>query len=298
MVYKGLYIIDRFLKKTYNSKLKIICVGNVVVGGSGKTPIAIKIAKILIGQGFKVAFLSRGYKGKLDKVLVDDKKHSSKDVGDEPLLLCKIAPVVISKNRGEGAKIAEENGFEYLIMDDGFQNFTLKKDISILVFDGSYGVGNKKLLPAGPLREDLDKALLRADFAIVSGKDKVGIKDLLKNKIEILKGEIIPDYQVLENLKNKKVIGFAGIGRPLKFYDTLKQNGIEVVDFISFPDHHDYNEKDMDFIFKKAYPYGASVVTTTKDYVKIPLSYKENISFLPIEFSFFDDTKLLKAISK
>lgn len=280
--------------REYSPKLTVICVGNVTVGGAGKTPIAIAIAKMLLNEQKKVAFLSRGYKGRLDKVVVDSNFHTASDVGDEPLLLCNSAPVIVSKNRAEGAKIAEKMGIDFLIMDDGFQNFTIRKDISILVFDGVFGIGNGLILPAGPMREKLDNALARADFVVISNEDKTGLGKIITKPI--LKGEVQASEKKLETLKKKRLLAFAGIGRPEKFLETLEKNCLDIVSFLPYPDHYCYKEKDLNYIFKKASEQNAEIITTSKDWVKIPKNFQSNIDYLPIDFYFKDDTVLLKEI--
>ena len=271
-------------KTMYNSRLKVVCVGNIVAGGSGKTPVAIEIAKILKDKGKKVVFLSRGYGGKLDNTVVDCRKHDYSDVGDEPLLLAAVAPVVIARNRGSGAMIAERMGAEYLIMDDGFQNQTLHKDISLLVFDGGIGIGNGYTLPAGPLRDDVDTALKRADFAIISGRDMSGIGKLLSGRIKILNGSVYPS--VGKQIENGRWVAFAGIGRPEKFRETLIDLKIDLADFRSYPDHYPYTDADIKGILALAEKFSAKVITTAKDMVKIPAMYRNQIESLPIDFHF------------
>lgn len=275
---------ERQKKNTYRSRLKVVCVGNVVAGGSGKTPVAAEIAKILQTEGKKVVFLSRGYGGSLDNTVVDPKKHGYYDVGDEPLLLAEIAPVVIARNRGDGARIAEQTGAEYLIMDDGFQNHTLHKDLSLLVFDGGIGIGNGLMLPAGPLRENMDLALKRADFAVISGRDASEIGKSLAGRIKILSGAVHPVSSDRMNIG--RWFAFAGIGRPEKFRETLADLGANIVDFRSYPDHYPYTDKDIENILSTAEKLDAQAVTTAKDMVKIPLRYRDRIKSLKVEFRF------------
>ena len=275
---------ERQKKNMYRSRLKVVCIGNVVAGGSGKTPVAAEVARILQSMGKKVVFLSRGYGGCLDNTIVDPKKHGYSDVGDEPLLLAETAPVVVAKNRGAGARIAEQMEAEYLIMDDGFQNHTLHKDISLLVFDGGVGIGNGLMLPAGPLRENMDLALNRARFAVLSGCDASGIGELLTGRIKILSGAVHPVSS--DRMYDGRWFAFAGIGRPEKFRETLTDLGANIVDFRSYPDHYPYTDKDIEDILSTAKKLDAQTITTAKDMVKIPLQYCDRIKSLKVEFRF------------
>ena len=174
----------RKLKKTkpYRSKIPVVCIGNLVMGGVGKTPLAVSVAEYFKMNGMRPVFLTRGYGGGLSNVLVDLDKHTAKDTGDEALLLARIAPTIVDADRARGAKTAEKIGADVVIMDDGFQNPQLVKDLSFAVFDGRYGFGNGKVFPAGPLREPVEDGLQRADAFIVVGKDKAGIKEWIDKR--------------------------------------------------------------------------------------------------------------------
>ena len=177
------------LHKPQKVNAGVICVGNLTAGGSGKTPVAIELANMLIDYGKTPFFVSRGYGGKLKGVIVDEKKHLASDVGDEPLLLARAAKVSINPNRFSAAQKAVENGADVIIMDDGFQNPYLAKDLSFLVFDGNVGVGNARVIPAGALRESLKTGLPRADAAIIIGEDKTGLNSMLGD-LPIFKAEM------------------------------------------------------------------------------------------------------------
>ena len=261
----------------YKSKAYVICVGNITAGGVGKTPISIALAQRYIKEGKKVFFLTRGYKGKLKNILVDLEKHTPKETGDEARLLAKVAPTIISPNRISGAQLAEDLGAEIIIMDDGFQNPNLYKDESILVFDGSKGIGNNRILPAGPLRETLATGLKRANYAIIMGEDKTNLSSQIT--IPCYKGKLIP---VPLELHNKNVSAFAGIGNPNKFYQTLKELGYKLIKTTNFEDHHNYTKEELNFLKDEAKEHNILLITTEKDYVKIPKDLTSNIYCLKV----------------
>lgn len=263
--------------RPYHAKAKVICIGNVTAGGVGKTPVAMAMAEKYIKEGQKVFFVTRGYKGKLNNVLVDLKKHSAADTGDEARLLAMVAPTIIAHERDKGAKMAEEMGAEIIIMDDGFQNPRLYKDESWLVFDGNVGVGNGYIIPAGPMRETLENGEKRANYILIMGEDKTGLAS--KCKLPVYFGRI--EAEPFE-LSNKKVLAFAGIGHPEKFYMTLQNLGYEVVKNYDFPDHYAYKKGDVEAMYQEAKKEGLSLVTTEKDYVKLSSDDKKKVSVLKI----------------
>lgn len=265
------------LKTPRKTTVPVICIGNITAGGTGKTPVSISVAKMLITAMHHPIFVTRGYGGKLSNVLVNNKKHTAQDVGDEPLLLSEQAPVVVNADRYAGAELAVKEGADVIVMDDGFQNPTLHKDLSFLVFDGHYGIGNGKIIPAGPLRETFADGIKRADALIILGKDK---HDLAKRtKLPVFFGHTEP---VQTTVGDTDVVAFAGIGHPQKFYHTLQQQGYNVVETIDFPDHHFYSKDELENILQKAKELNAEVYTTSKDFVKIPSLYHKSINMLEI----------------
>ncbi len=263
--------------KPYHCGAKVICIGNITAGGVGKTPVALAMAEKYLQEGKKVFFVTRGYKGKRKNILVDLNKHSVRETGDEARLLAGTAPTIISPKREAGAKMAVKMGAEVIIMDDGFQNPGLYKDESWLVFDGATGIGNGKFIPAGPLRETLADGEKRADYILIMGEDKTGLAD--KCTLPVLHGhlEALPI-----DLECKKVFAFAGIGHPEKFYETLRLNGYEIVFKHDYPDHYAYSEEDLQQLRHIAENKGLAVVTTEKDYVKIPVEEQEGIYCLKV----------------
>lgn len=257
----------------------VICIGNITAGGTGKTPVAISVAKILEKGKYKPFFISRGYGGKLKSVLVDNKIHLPEDVGDEPLLLSEQAPVVIDSDRYKAAKIAIDIGANIIIMDDGYQNPYLRKNISFVVVDGGFGFGNERPIPAGPLRENLKEGLKRADAVIIIGKDKKHIAKKLSH-LPVFHGYMKP---TIDSLEGKKIIAFAGIGRPQKFYDTLHELKAQVIETIDFPDHHVYTRAELEKLIRHSQGMNAKIYTTTKDFVKIPQDLRKKFNTVEIE---------------
>ncbi|MBQ8481691.1 MAG: tetraacyldisaccharide 4'-kinase [Alphaproteobacteria bacterium] len=264
-------------KSSHKVPVPVICIGNITAGGTGKTPVSISIAKLLETEMYHPFFVSRGYGGKLQDVIVNNKKHTAKDVGDEPLLLSKQAPVVINADRYKAAEKAVEQGADIIIMDDGFQNPSLHKDLSFLVFDGNYGIGNGKIIPAGPLRETLENGVKRADAVIIMGKDKHNLAERCGLPVFFGHTEAIQT-----TINNQDVVAFAGIGHPQKFYHTLKQQGFNVIKTIDFPDHHFYTREELESIIDEAKKLNAQIYTTGKDFVKIPPLYTQDINVLEI----------------
>jgi tetraacyldisaccharide 4'-kinase len=252
----------------------VICIGNLVVGGAGKTPAAMLLGQALIAQGKRVHFVSRGYRGSLrGPVLV--KGHSFQEVGDEPLMLAKIAPTWVAKDRSVGALAAVQAGAEIIILDDGHQNFTIHKDCSLVVIDTDYQFGNGRLFPAGPLRESPAQGLARAQGLILVGEKEFP----LVSSLPFVRLRFKPCKEDLETFQSKTLLPFAGIGRPQKFFKMLEDYALaydlKVLKGINFPDHYTYSEKDLENLQQKAKREGAMLVTTEKDWMR--LSHKKGI---------------------
>ena len=213
--------IRKLVSKERKASLPIICVGNIVIGGAGKTPVALKIGNMLTKAGYNPHFVSKGYGGlEKNNTLVKD-WHSPKSVGDEPLLLSEIAPTWIGLDRNKSFKLAKEQGANCIVMDDGFQNPTLQKDFSIVVINGEQGFGNKRVIPAGPLRESIKRGLSRTNLVITIGE----ISESVKNKIPKHIPMIGASFKIKEDdlmLKGQKITAFAGIAYPEKFFNSLK----------------------------------------------------------------------------
>lgn len=279
------------IHKSPKATVPVICIGNITAGGTGKTPVSLAIAKMLINDVYHPFFVTRGYGGKIKNVMVNNKKHSAQEVGDEPLLLSAQAPTVVNPNRYEGAQLAIKEGADLIIMDDGFQNPSLKKDLSFLVFDGNYGIGNGKIIPSGPLRETFENGIKRADALVIMGQDKYGLAK--RTKLPTFFAHLETAQTVIEA---PNIIAFAGIGHPQKFYTTLKEQGFNILKTIDFPDHHFYNKKELEKIVDEAQKLNAEVYTTSKDFVKIPHSLQNQIKVLEVAVVWENPDKLIEFI--
>ena len=305
----------RFLyTKPYQSKLPVICIGNFTLGGTGKTPLSIKLSEVLKELGWEPSFLSRGYKGQIaGPLLVSKKEHNAKDVGDEPLLLSHHAPTIISKNRVEGVWLIEQRSSNIIIMDDGFQNPTVQKNLSLIAIDSATGLGNGRIFPAGPLRAPLEFQLPKADAIIITGsneKEKSKIRDLLRAdynfKKPILSGHLSAPNNT-EWLQEKPILAYAGIGRPEKLFQSLEDAGGKVIRRIPFPDHHNFTKKDADHLTELALKDDLQLVTTEKDHVRIDELGSHQLRALkrmsrpfPVKFKFEkgDEERLISLIKE
>jgi tetraacyldisaccharide 4'-kinase len=256
----------RMAKPGLNLGIKVICVGNAGVGGAGKTMVVLDILRRLKPHPFG---LTRGYGGRLSgPVLVDRGQHDAMDVGDEAVLLAAAAPTVLSHDRAAGARLALAEGASAVVMDDGLQNPAVQKTLSLLVIDGGYGFGNGLLLPAGPLREPVLAAASRCQAAVLIGDDETGALAQLPASLPVFRAQLQP--QCTESLARRPVIAFAGIGRPEKFFRSVLALGAELVDTHAYPDHHVYSARDITSLLGQTSSTGAKLVTTAKDYVKLP----------------------------
>jgi tetraacyldisaccharide 4'-kinase len=273
----------------------VICVGNFVAGGAGKTPTAIAVAQLLIGMGRSPAFLSRGY-GRENNLArrVDPQRDLAQDVGDEPLLLAKIAPTIIAQDRVSGAQLCEETGADVIIMDDGLQNPSLHKDLRIAVVDGGVGTGNGLCIPAGPLRASLERQLAHVDAILIIGEGEAGervAQQAQKAGKSLLRATLAPEPGMAMGLRDRDVLAFAGIGRPDKFFETLRALGAQLVETESFPDHHAFTAREIAGLQSRARRLGAALVTTEKDAVRLGAAADE-LLVLPVTLKLQDETGL------
>lgn len=251
----------------------VICVGNYHVGGAGKTPTVLALVEILRSSGEMPAVLSRGYGGRLPgPVEVDTARHTARDVGDEPLMMAAHVPVVIARDRVAGAAFAKARGASVIVMDDGFQNPSLRKDLSLVVIDSERGLGNGCVFPAGPLRAPLDPQIAMTDALIVIGGG-LGANDVAA-KVQarggsVLRARIVPNGGSLAELRGRRVLAFAGIGDPERFFATLRAHGVDVAATKVFPDHHPFTANEIADLALRASAHGLLLVTTEKDHARL-----------------------------
>lgn len=262
-----------------------LCIGNVTAGGAGKTPTALAIARLLQERGAKPAFGNRGYGATLPAAClrVDIEKHSAADVGDEALLLAAQAPCYVSADRMAAAKEAADDGATHIIYDDGLQNPAIAYDHALLVLDGAYGLGNGRIMPAGPLREPLQEALRRVDGVILIGDDAQNLATQLGDK-PVFRALLRPEAEGLN--VEEKYFAFAGIGRPEKFYATCRGLGLQLAATRSFPDHHRFTAQELVGLAQKALEQQAQLLTTTKDAARLSPAWRERVQVLPVTLHF------------
>jgi tetraacyldisaccharide 4'-kinase len=267
-----------------------ICVGNFVAGGAGKTPAALALARILIGEGRRVAFLSRGFGGaeRVEPLLVDPNVHNAAIVGDEPLLLARLAPCWVGPDRARSARRAIEAGANALVLDDGLQNPGLAKDLAFAVVDGETGFGNGLCVPAGPLRAPLAAQLPLVRALIVLGAEDAAaarIAALAPGK-PLIRASLEPDALAAAPLIGREVVAFAGIARPEKFYATLRRVGAQIVMTRDFPDHHPYTPHEIEALIGEAGRRSALLATTEKDLVRLGARHARAVMTLPVTLRF------------
>jgi tetraacyldisaccharide 4'-kinase len=250
----------------------VICIGNLTLGGAGKTPTAIAVASILAAMGERPAFVSRGYGGRVRGPQLVSPSDRAAEVGDEPLLLARVFATVVARNRVAGAALALEQGASVVVLDDGFQNPSLEKDLSLVVVDAASGIGNGDVFPAGPLRAPLHAQLARATGIIRVGRGDAAdfvVGQAQAAGLPVLNASLEPDPIAARELAGKRVYAFAGIGHPEKFFATLRATGADIVEARAFSDHHRYSAADARKVVKAARKGNLMLVTTEKDHVRL-----------------------------
>ena len=282
LIIKLLSFFKRSMTKTHQCSIPVICVGNIYLGGTGKTPLCIEIFSILKDLNMNPVFIRKKYDSFQDEV------DLQKQVG----------PIYQSRKRIEALKDAIQNKANVAILDDGFQDFSINKNLSIVCFNEKQWIGNGLVIPSGPLREDLS-ALKRANCVIINGEKNIDIESKILNKnkeVKIFytkyKGQNIGEF------KNKKVSAFAGIGNPENFFNLLKGNNINVVKEMKFPDHYNYSKKELENLINEAKENNTILITTEKDYFRIDENYKKNINYLKIAVDIKNRNQLIEEIKK
>lgn len=272
----------------YRPAIPLICVGNAVAGGTGKTPVALALGAEIKGLGLRVGFLSRGHGGRERGPLrVAPAIHDAGAVGDEPLLLARSGITVIARDRAAGARMLEAEGVDVIVMDDGLQNPWVEPTASLLVVDGGTGFGNRRVMPAGPLREPIADALARVDAVALIGDDRAGVAELVGGARPLVRAYLEP-MPGTERFAGMRVLAFAGIGRPAKFAETLAEAGAEVVELVGFPDHHRWRAEEVMAIIERAQNRGATPVTTEKDAVRLPTAARGMVEVFPVALVWWD----------
>lgn len=279
----------------------VVCVGNINVGGAGKTPTVIKLLSVFSELGFVAHVISKGYGGSVEGPLrVDEVDHTATDVGDEPLLIAAFGPCWVAKDRAAGAKAAIAAGAEVLILDDGMQNPDLIKDFTLMVVDAGVGFGNERLLPAGPLRQSVDDGLVVADMVLSIGPQaaqrKFSEQFRAADDVPHVKGALEP-LQMGMLWHDLRAFAFAGIGRPEKFFETLRDTGANVVATRSFGDHETLSATLLRRMESEAAQMGAQMVTTEKDAVRLPKDWRHKVITLPVRLEIEEQETLVAAMS-
>ncbi len=291
----GAGALQRRLTQQVHATVPVICVGNLTTGGTGKTPTVLALGTIATSLGRRVACLSRGYGGRLaGPVLVDPGVHQAIDVGDEPLLLAAQHPTVVARDRVVGCAVAIDQGADLVLLDDGFQNPRLAYDRAIVVIDGGAGFGNGHLVPAGPLREPVAGGLARADAVILVGADRTGVLPLPFHG-PVFQADLEPDPA---DWAGKRVIAFAGIGRPQKFFDTLDRLAAVTVAAHGYADHHRYTGAELDRLARDAADAGATLVTTAKDAVRLPPAFAATVGVVRVRLAFADPVSVTQFLAE
>jgi tetraacyldisaccharide 4'-kinase len=269
----GAIAAKRLQRDGLDAGIPVFCVGNYHVGGAGKTPTVLALAKLLRDLGETPVVLSRGYGGKLrGPIRVDSARHGAGDVGDEPLMMAATLPVVISRERADGVPLARAQGASVILMDDGFQNPSVAKDVSLIVIDSDRGLGNGRVIPAGPLRAPLRPQLARTDALVVVGRGAAAeavAADLAARGKPVLRARLAPSDASVASLRGQRALAFAGIGDPARFFASLRASGIEIASERAFADHHRFSPGEIAALVAEAKRDALTLVTTEKDFARL-----------------------------
>jgi len=276
----------------WKAPIPVVCCGNATAGGAGKTTLAMDIGRRLARRGVGAQFLLRGYGGAMKgPVRVVETLHSVRDVGDEALLLAHERPTWVSADRAAGAQAAVAARAQAIVMDDGLQNPTLEKDLSLLTIDGGYGFGNGRVIPSGPLREPVAAAASRCHAAVLIGPDETGALAALPPGLRVLRARLVPGPEAAA-LAGRAVMAFCGIANPQKFFATLTEAGAILAGRVPFADHYPFDEGDMEALLKEAASLRAMPVTTRKDFVRIPEKFRAAVTVVTVALEWDESSQI------
>jgi tetraacyldisaccharide 4'-kinase len=280
------------LVRPYRAPVPVVCVGNLVAGGAGKTPVVLSLCAGFARRGIAVEVVTRGYGGRLKgPKRVDPTVHDAAMVGDEPLLLAARAPVWVARDRAAGVREAAAAGAQLILLDDGLQNPGVAKSLSLVVVDGGYGFGNARVIPAGPLRESLARGLGRGDAIVVIGG--AAPEGLAGCRLPVIPAALAP--LAGGRFAGARLLAFAGIARPEKFFEMLRGLGAVLTGARAFPDHHPFRPAEIAALRREAAAAGARLVTTAKDIVRLPVALRAEIDVLEVEIR-WPEPALLDAV--
>ena len=283
----------RVISRSYRAPVPVVCVGNLVAGGAGKTPVVLALSAWLLEHDVPVHVVTRGYGGQLrGPVRVDPNRHDALAVGDEALLHAARAPCWVARDRAAGVRAAVAAGAGAIMLDDGFQNPAVAKTLGLITVDVGYGFGNGRVIPAGPLRENLRRGLARADAVVlITEAEASNAKALLLGRcVPVLSAVLAPLRG--ERLAGSRLLAFAGIGRPEKFFATLRALGAVLVGTRAFPDHHPFRVEELEGLRRDAERSGARLITTAKDIVRVPSAQRTDVEVLEVEIRWPDPIAL------
>ena len=287
----------RIARPGWQAPVPVICCGNATVGGAGKTTLVLDLAQRLRQRGLAVHILLRGYGGSARGPRRVTAADTATTVGDEALLLAALAPTWTGADRAASARAAVAAGAQTLLMDDGLQNPTLAKTLSLLVIDGTTGFGNGRVLPAGPLREPVEAAAARVQSAVLIGPDRTGALGRLPPSLPVLRADLVQD-STIATLPGRRVLAFAGIAHPEKFFAPLRAAGAIVVEARPFPDHHPFSSRDLAHLAQDAARTDAALVTTPKDAVRLPASFRAGVTVIGVGLRWADPEAIERLLER